>query len=1142
MDAFDRLQPNTEGVLHLYYRYDEVTLEVVHNYPTETVAEDADTYFLNTVIDRESQAGPVVFHDGVLYQVESYTITAKDGGVAVAEENGKFTLTEDTVVTYNYKVAEDGVRVEHYLANDDGSYNNDPDYATRETIQFGDTLNAADYDLKGTGVAVGYTYDPDEQLADGFETISFTGEMTEPDGSVLKLYYKRNTAEYTVEHYYQNLDGTYPTEPVTYDGQGGSFQFGDTVTDEDFHMEKPGFTYTTTEASVSSISWTEGNAPAGTVLKLYYERQETTYNVEHYFEQLGGGFALETKADEQNLRFQYGKTFLADSYVITREGYDYDADNANGVSKIEWVDDMTAPSGTTLKLYYTLKRANFDVRYYFEQADGSFAENTEEALTGNPFLFGEEHESSAYRKTFTGFTYDAENEGNITSISWTEGDAPAGTELKLYYKRNATEFTVEHYYQNVDGTFPADPVIYDDQGGSFKYGDEHSSEEFIREQNGLFYDAENENGISEIRFDGDTPSTGATLKLYYVRDAKDFTVKFFFETAGEPGQFTEDEALRLREQEFVFGTTHNAADYQGSITLPAGYEYNAAATEAKGFQSITWTGDMTEPSGNELQLYFTLKRATFEVHHYFEDENGEFVENPDFALTNQEFIFDTSHSASSYVQTVTGFSFDGTIADAQFQNISWTEGDAPTNTVLKLYYKRNIADFTVEHYFEQTNGTFARDDEIDTGSFKFGDTKTADAFIRTVTGYTYDANVEGSIGSISWIEGDQPTGTVLKLYYVRNSAAFTVEHYLEQADGTFEQFGDIDTGSFQFGDTKEAAAFIRTVTGYTYDASVEGSIGSISWTEGNAPAATVLKLYYVRNSAAFTVEHYFEQADGAFVKDDVTDTDSFKFGETKTADAFVRDEAGYTYDAENENGISSISWTEGDAPTATLLKLYYVRNAADYTVEHYFEQADGTYTLDETVDTGSFRFGDTITADAFVRTVTGYSYDAENENGISSISWTEGDAPAANVLKLYYGINEHTLTIHYLYDEDDSQAAPDYTATLKYGDSYEVASPEIDGFLVDIEVVEGTMPDEDVVVIVYYLEIEDIPSSETPLGPPPEESSEPEEPIESIPDIEPPLGPNTGSSDHNIAVLVLTSLFALGALMVVVVRRKKEEK
>ena len=53
-----------------------------------------------------------------------------------------------------------------------------------------------------------------------------------------------------------------------------------------------------------------------------------------------------------------------------------------------------------------------------------------------------------------------------------------------------------------------------------------------------------------------------------------------------------------------------------------------------------------------------------------------------------------------------------------------------------------------------------------------------------------------------------------------------------------------------------------------------------------------------------------------------------------------------------------------------MLKLYYVRNAADYTVEHYFEQADGTYTLDETVDTGSFRFGDTITADAFVRAVT----------------------------------------------------------------------------------------------------------------------------------------------------------------------------
>lgn len=83
-----------------------------------------------------------MFHDGVLYQVESYTITAKDGGVAVAEENGKFTLTEIPSSPTITRWPEDGVRVEHYLANDDGSYNNDPDYATRETIQFGDTLNA----------------------------------------------------------------------------------------------------------------------------------------------------------------------------------------------------------------------------------------------------------------------------------------------------------------------------------------------------------------------------------------------------------------------------------------------------------------------------------------------------------------------------------------------------------------------------------------------------------------------------------------------------------------------------------------------------------------------------------------------------------------------------------------------------------------------------------------------------------------------------------------------------------------------------------------------------------------------------------------------------------------------------------------
>ena len=81
--------------------------------------------------------------------------------------------------------------------------------------------------------------------------------------------------------------------------------------------------------------------------------------------------------------------------------------------------------------------------------------------------------------------------------------------------------------------------------------------------------------------------------------------------------------------------------------------------------------------------------------------------------------------------------------------------------------------------------------------------------------------------------------------------------------------------------------------------------------------------------------------------------------------------------------------------------------------------------------------------------------------------YTFTNVAEAHTIAATFSINSYNLTIHYVY-ADDSEAAADYTATLDYGATYSVASPEITGYTANQTMVEGTMPAEDVTVTVTY--------------------------------------------------------------------------
>ena len=81
---------------------------------------------------------------------------------------------------------------------------------------------------------------------------------------------------------------------------------------------------------------------------------------------------------------------------------------------------------------------------------------------------------------------------------------------------------------------------------------------------------------------------------------------------------------------------------------------------------------------------------------------------------------------------------------------------------------------------------------------------------------------------------------------------------------------------------------------------------------------------------------------------------------------------------------------------------------------------------------------------------------------------------AKNVIKVYYKKNTFNLTIHYVYEEDGAQAQPDYTKDVDFGESYSVNTPTIEGYVADQNVVEGSMPANDVEVTVKYSKRSDL--------------------------------------------------------------------
>ena len=180
---------------------------------------------------------------------------------------------------------------------------------------------------------------------------------------------------------------------------------------------------------------------------------------------------------------------------------------------------------------------------------------------------------------------------------------------------------------------------------------------------------------------------------------------------------------------------------------------------------------------------------------------------------------------------------------------------------------------------------------------------------------------------------------------------------------------------------------------------------------------------------------------------------------------------GYTFQGWSTTANGNVEYNENDSAVidnvdaATTNHLYAVWqiNTYSYTVEYYI---DGTKN-DSLTETGSADFGAVINSYTN-KCPNGYKLDkAEN------LPLTIGTDESANVIRVYYVKDTFKLTIHYVYAEGGT-AANDHTADVAVNDTYNVASPTIDGYNADKPTVSGTMPKQDVTETVTYTKRTDL--------------------------------------------------------------------
>ena len=516
----------------------------------------------------------------------------------------------------------------------------------------------------------------------------------------------------------------------------------------------------------------------------------------------------------------------------------------------------------------------------------------------------------------------------------------------------------------------------------------------------------------------------------------------------------------MPQKNVVFTGTFTAKQYKVTYTI-TGYNPGAAAPSAQtgvpygtnvtiapdlyvaGYTFTGWTS--TYPAIAAGDTGFSMPDHDVELIGYFTANSGipyktiHYTQNLDGTFSEKETVpgvGSTDQNVTAATRTYEGFTLDTSVPGT----VSSGKITADGQFTMHQYHVRNK--YKVTYLYDGSVPTGAPNPPADTVEYMHGATVTIKPHTAqdAVLNHTFAGwhSQDGTV-SDSAVNFVMPIGgmTLYGEFSPKADVKFTVEHYLQNADGSYPTAANItDTAHGTAGTTVYAAAYQRSIAGYTYNASVAGSV-----TQGviSENPALVLKLYYTVNKYDVTYRYDgFVPADATpltnYGSQDVTYNTAVQVQANATA-------TGYTFSGWS---ISSPASTVIDEATGSftmpasdvvLVGHFHANANTKYRIEYYWQNINNdNYALheghDRTGTTGQSVDIPVLTYDGFV---LNESVSGTFKSGVIA-------ADGSLVLRLYY--DRMTYEVKYAYDgaaPTGAPAVPTDSKRYRYGEEVTVA-------------------------------------------------------------------------------------------------------
>ena len=689
------------------------------------------------------------------------------------------------------------------------------------------------------------------------------------ENNVMKVYYVKDNFDYSIEYYYEgSLDSS---KTVT----GNTVFESEVVNYENKVID--GYKFEKVENNPLVIT----SDPANNIMKVYYVKDRYSYTTEYYYE----GIKDDTKTDTNIAKFETEITNYTDKII---DGYKLDRVDNNPL-KVQ-----SNEANNVMKVYYVKDNFDYSIEYYYD----GIKDDTQTVTLNAKF----EEEITTYEDKVR-FGYRLEKVDNnpltITSNS-------ANNVMKVYYIIDDTQtkelsYTVEYYKdgQKVDADTEVERVtvqVLEPDTMTVNKDKINLADKYLgyKTESVVIPDTVNSGDVIRVDYvldDSQTKELSYTVEYY----KDDVLVDADTQTKTQTVQVLEPDTLTVDK------TDINVTD-----------KYYGYKLDTK-----TIIPD-TVNNGEVIKVYYVIDPSNTKVIEYITEIYKEDTERPEIieghktvqVLEPDEVVYDKA--AILIDNRYTGFSLETTEADLP--------NTVKNGDVVKVYYKKNIYNYTVNYYYDG----ILDDSKTDILTAKYN-TEIETVEDKVIEGYKFQTT-----GPVPLIIGNVEATNIFEMFYVKDSFEYTVEYYY---NGIKEDNATITS----------TALYQSEIT--TYEDKVRPGY-KLERTENNPLIITadsvnnVMKVYYIIDDSntkelSYTVEYY---KDGVKVEADtqvetvtvqVLAPDTMTVDKTKInlADKYLgyKTENVVIPDTVNSGEVIRVDYVLDDSQTKEL----------SYTVEYY---------------------------------------------------------------------------------------------------------------------------------------------------------------------------------------------------------------